>query len=75
MHYPLRIGSSFVGEQDAKCEQLLQGYPHDTRRLNTKVDFFYVFIGGLLVGAVIGIILSELLYRICANEKMWTKAD
>ena len=31
------------------------------------LDFFYVFIGGLLVGAVIGIIISELLYRIRAG--------
>jgi Na+:H+ antiporter len=30
-------------------------------------DFFYVFIGGILVGAVIGIIVSELLYRIRAG--------
>jgi Na+:H+ antiporter len=31
------------------------------------LDFFYVFIGGILVGAVIGIVISELLYRIRAG--------
>ncbi len=31
------------------------------------IEFFRVFIGGLLVGAVIGIVLSELLYRIRAG--------
>ena len=31
------------------------------------LDFFYVFIGGLVIGAIIGIIISELLYRIRAG--------
>ncbi|MCG8378721.1 MAG: cation:proton antiporter, partial [Proteobacteria bacterium] len=31
------------------------------------IEFFRVFIGGLLVGTVIGIVLSELLYRIRAG--------
>jgi CPA1 family monovalent cation:H+ antiporter len=31
------------------------------------IDFFYVFFGGLVTGAIIGIIISELLYRIRAG--------
>lgn len=30
-------------------------------------DFIYVFVGGLIVGALIGIVISELLYRIRAG--------
>ena len=30
-------------------------------------DFFYVFIGGLVIGAIIGIVISEMLYRIRAG--------
>lgn len=31
------------------------------------LDFFYVFIGGIVVGAIIGIVISEMLYRIRAG--------
>lgn len=31
------------------------------------LDFFYVFIGGLVIGAIIGIVISEMLYRIRAG--------
>lgn len=30
-------------------------------------DFFYVFIGGLVIGAIIGIVISEMLYRVRAG--------
>ncbi len=46
---------------------ILKGH-FEASDLGTAVfDFFYVFVGGLIVGAVIGIILSELLYRIKAG--------
>ncbi|MBL1142636.1 MAG: cyclic nucleotide-binding domain-containing protein [Proteobacteria bacterium] len=34
---------------------------------HAMVEFFRVFVGGLLVGSIIGIVLSELLYRIRAG--------
>ena len=30
--HPLKIRSSFIGEQDPKCEQLLLGYPQQTSK-------------------------------------------